>query len=70
MMTAQLTQNEENKPLHIATRMAAAVVARLEQKGECRIAHLCSMGFSLNDIARYWAQACKLAEARRPRMGI
>lgn len=69
MMAAQLMQKNEDEPepLHVSERMAAAIVARMEETGECRISHLRALGFSLDDIARYWPQACKLAEARRPR---
>jgi hypothetical protein len=72
MMTAlQMLKDEpEDKPLHVAERMAAAIVVRMEEKGECRIAHLRALGFSLDDIARYWPQACKLVEARRPRVEL
>ncbi len=68
MMTALRMLEDDDQPLHIAERMAAAIVARMQQKGECRIAHLRDLGFSLDDIARYWPQACKLAEARQPRV--
>jgi hypothetical protein len=70
MMTAlrMMQDDEEFAPAHVTERMAAAIVARLEQKGECRIDHLRALGFSLDDIARYWPQACKLAEAKRPRL--
>ncbi len=37
MMAAQLMQNEEDQPLHVSERMAAAIIARMEEKGECRI---------------------------------
>lgn len=69
-MTAALhLMKKEDEPVHVAERMAAAIIERMEQKGECRITHLRAMGFSLDDISRYWHQACKLAEARRPRPG-
>ncbi len=67
MMTALLMSPETNQQMHVAERMADAIVERLQQKGECGVAHLRSLGFSLDDIARYWPQACKLAEAKRPR---
>lgn len=67
MTTALRLMKNEDEPVHVAERMAAAIAERMEQKGECRIKHLRAMGFSLDDIARHWPQACKLAEARRPR---
>ena len=67
MMTAlRVMQIDEFAPAHVAERIAAAIVEQLQKSGQCSIMHLCDIGFSLNDIARYWPQACKLAEAKRP----
>ena len=66
MIAALHTIHDANEPVHVAELMATAIAERMDQKGECSIMHLRDMGFSLNDIARYWPQACKLAEAKRP----
>jgi hypothetical protein len=68
-MIALRKMKYENEPMHVAVRMAEAIMERMAQKGECRIAHLRAMNFSLDDIARYWPNAWKIVEERMPRPG-
>jgi hypothetical protein len=49
-----------------AQRMAAFIVERLEKNGSCSIHDIKTHGFSLNDIDRYWPEACRIAESSRP----
>jgi hypothetical protein len=69
-MIAALRVIHTNEPVHVAERMATTIAERMEQNGECSIMHLQGMGFSLDDIAKHWPQACKLAEVRRSRAWI
>jgi len=54
-------------PQTVAERMADMIVACLEETGHCRIIDLRSRGFTLDELARYWPEACRLAEIKRPR---
>ena len=69
MMTALRAMNdqEEFASVCVAERIAEAIITRLEQHGQCSIMDIKAMGFSLNDIARYWPEACHIAERKRPR---
>jgi len=53
--------------LPMAEQIAEAIVECLNTNGECWIIDVRAMGFSLNDIARYWPEACSIAERKRPR---
>lgn len=69
MMTALgVTRDDEFTPAHVAKLMAAGIVEQLQKKGQCSIMDIKAMGFSLNDIARYWPEACRIAEHDRPRI--
>ncbi|MDD3287473.1 MAG: hypothetical protein PHX43_00505 [Alphaproteobacteria bacterium] len=65
---AQRLPQDNSELAHVAERMAAAIIERIKQKGECSITHLRALGFSLDDAARYWPEACKIVEndGRRP----
>ena len=68
MMTAQrVMQDDEFEPAHVAERMAATIMERMQQKGECRILDVEAMGFSRDQVARYWPDAWKIVEKRMPR---
>jgi hypothetical protein len=58
---------EEFASVCVAERIAKAIITRLEQHGQCSIMDIRALGFSLNDIARYWPEACRIAERKRPR---
>lgn len=58
---------DEDETRHVIEHMATAIAEHLEKNGQCRIADMCAMGFSLSDVTRYWPEACKLAESKRPR---
>lgn len=65
---AQRLPQDNNEPVQVAERMAAVIIEQVKQKGECGITHLRALGFSLDEIARYWPEACKIVEndGRRP----
>ena len=68
MMTAlRVMQDDEFVPAHVVERIAAAIVEQLQKRGQCSITDIKAMGFSLNDIARYWPEACRIAERKSPR---
>ncbi len=67
MMMALRMVKENDQPLHVAERMAAAIMERMEQKRECRILDVEAMGFSRDQVARYWPDAWKIIEAKMPR---
>ncbi|MDE1900961.1 MAG: hypothetical protein KGI37_04860 [Alphaproteobacteria bacterium] len=66
MIAALRVIRSQNETEHVVERMATAIAERMDQKGECSIMHLRDMGFSLDNIARHWPQACKLVEIKRP----
>ncbi|MBV8060451.1 MAG: hypothetical protein JO253_02855 [Alphaproteobacteria bacterium] len=62
----------ENPPakwahLPMVEQIAEAIVDCMNKNGQCWIIDIRAMGFSLNDIARHWPEACALAERKRPR---
>ena len=68
MMTAlRVMQDDEFVPAHVVERIAAAIVEQLQKRGQCSIMDIKAMGFLLDDIARYWPEACRIAE-RKSRM--
>ncbi len=68
MMTAlRVMQDDEFAPAHVAERIASAIVEQLQKRGQCSIMDIKTLGFSLNDIARYWPEACRIAERKSPR---
>lgn len=71
MMPASLPQHEFFQPdmtVCVAEQIAEVIVDRLRQNGQCSIMDVRAMGFSLNDIARHWPEACRIAERARPRV--
>lgn len=46
-------------------RMADAILEIIEKRGKCSILDLKGQGFSLDDIAHHWPEACELAEAKK-----
>jgi hypothetical protein len=50
-----------------AERIAAAMIRCLDLTGQCGIHELRAAGFSLDELARYWPEACKIVEGRRSR---
>lgn len=66
MLTAARKQDEQflMHSVHVAERMADAIVQRLGRYGQCSIMDIRAIGFSLNDITRYWPDACKIAERK------
>lgn len=73
-MQAQVLHALENQNMaasaHISERIAEAIIDRLRQHGQCSIMDVRSMGFSLNDIARHWPEACKIAERENSKWRI
>jgi hypothetical protein len=70
MMTAlRVMLDEEFAPTHVAERMAVTIMKRMQQKGECHITDVEAMGFSRDQVARYWPDAWKIVEKRMPRPG-
>lgn len=68
MRTAECILNEQNSaPKHIAEQIAEAIVDHIQTHGQCSIMDIKAMGFSLNDISRYWPEACRIAERVQPR---
>ena len=67
MMTALRMLKDENNPLHVVERMATTIMERMQQKGECRIMDVEAMGFSRDEVARYWPDAWKIVEKTMPR---
>jgi phosphoribosylaminoimidazole-succinocarboxamide synthase len=51
----------------IVDRMATVIARHLQQKHECSINDLLAENFSMNDVSRFWAEANKQAEKKRPR---
>ena len=71
MMAALRAMHEDEfVPAHVAERIAAAIVEQLQKKGQCSIMDVKTMGFTLNDIARYWPDACRIAERENSRWRI
>ncbi|MDD3183049.1 MAG: hypothetical protein PHD48_09640 [Alphaproteobacteria bacterium] len=66
-LEAQNIPSGHDEPKHVAERMADAIVEQLKINGECRVVHLRALGFSLDDVARYWPEACKIAENKKRR---
>lgn len=54
-------------PVSIAEQMAEAIATCLNDTGRCRIRDMQDRGFNMDDIARHWPEACRLAEQKRPR---
>ncbi len=54
----------------VVEQMADAIILCLDETGRCRIRDIRDRGFSLDDIARHWPEACRLAEIKRPRPHI
>jgi hypothetical protein len=65
-MTVVLRKSEEEQPLHVAERMANTMMEMLNEDKTWSIADLRRANFSINDIARYLPEACKIVE-QRPR---
>jgi len=70
MMALRALQDDEFAPTHVAERIATAIVEQLQKKGQCSIMDVKTMGFTLNDIARYWPDACRIAERENSRWRI
>jgi hypothetical protein len=66
--TLRMMNKDEFAPAHVAEHIAVAIVEQLQKKGQCSIIDIKALGFSLNDIARYWPEACRIAERARPRV--
>ncbi len=66
-MTALYITQNDSKPMHVAARMADTIIDCLERTGYCRILDMEAKGFSRDDLARYWPDAWKIVEERRPR---
>jgi len=56
----QLEPSVPEKP--VPTRIAETILRNIERQGRCSILDVKAVGFSLNDIAHYWPEACRLAE--------
>lgn len=54
--------------LPVAEQIAEAMTECFEKNGACWIIDIRAMGFSLNDIARYWPDACDIVESRKIRL--
>jgi len=68
MAARRVTKNQDHSgPAHTAERMATAIMECLDVTDQCSIQDLRVMGFSLDELARYWPEAWKIVEARRPR---
>jgi hypothetical protein len=71
MMPSATAMNDEisftGKEFEALERMAEAIMRHLDKTNICSIHDLRVDGFSINDIARYWADAWKLVEKKRPR---
>ncbi|MDE2020220.1 MAG: hypothetical protein KGJ13_07795 [Patescibacteria group bacterium] len=68
-MTALRKMNDDPEPVHVAVRMAAAIIEALDTTGHCRIQDMEAKGFSRDDLARYWTDAMKIVMEKRPRPG-
>jgi len=68
-MTALRKMKDEDEPIHVAVRMAEAIIECLEITGHCRILDMEAKGFSRDELARYWPHAMKIVEEKRPRPG-
>jgi hypothetical protein len=68
-MTALRMLKDEEEPVHVAVRMADAIIESLEKTGHCRIRDMEAKGFSRDELARYWPDAWKIVEEKRPRPG-
>lgn len=53
--------------LPMAEQIAEAIVECMNKNGQCWIIDIRAMGFSLNDIARHWPDACTMAARKRPK---
>lgn len=68
-MSALLKIKDDDEPVHVAIRMAEAIIESLEKTGQCKILDLEAKGFSRDELARYWPHAWKIVEEKRPRPG-
>jgi hypothetical protein len=50
--------------------MAEVIAKRIQQHGQCSIMDVRAIGFSLNDMARYWPDACRIAERENSKWRI
>jgi hypothetical protein len=69
MISAQLSHQEDllqEKPIHVAERIANTIIEFLYTKGTWKIEDLRAANFSYDDIARYLPEACRIVE-QRPR---
>jgi hypothetical protein len=70
-MAVRLPRNSSDKsgcPLgSLVNKALPAIVEQLQKRGQCSIMDIKAMGFLLDDIARYWPEACRIAE-RKSRM--
>ena len=69
MISALLSHQEDfqqEKPIHVAERIANTIVEFLYTKGTWKIEDLRAANFSYDDIARYLPEACRIVE-QRPR---
>jgi len=66
-LSIQLDPNPNDIDLHMVERMASVIAKHLQEKHSCSIDDLLSERFSQEDINRYWGDANKLAEKKRPR---
>lgn len=71
-MYALRVMNDQDHPVqpHISERIAEVIVKQIRQHGQCSIMDVRAMGFSLNDIARYWPDACRIAERENSKWRI
>jgi len=65
-----IDEQDHSAQPHISERIADVIVERIRQHGQCSIMDVRSMGFSLNDIARYWPDACRIAERENSKWRI
>lgn len=52
---------------HTIDQMATVIARHLQQKHSCSIEDMLAENFSPDDVSRYWGEANKLAEKKRPR---
>jgi len=72
MLSAALTMPKELSPMSeendTAERMADAIQDCMKQNyGRCRIRDVEAMGFTRDEVARYWPLAWQIIETTRPR---
>lgn len=68
-MTALRKMKAEDEPVHVAVRLAEAIMESLDKTGECKILDMEAKGFSRDELARHWPHAWKIVEEKRPRPG-